>query len=181
MALVQIPTPSAGLNWSLLNAGGTALSGVNSLTVSGISSKDALMIRVSGASSAQAQDNFRVRFNGDSGNNYFAQGLGISFPTTYSSTQLDRTDREGVSFFDFGQMANTNSSSVFGYLYLTGGLSSGMKSVLFGTGTNVASSINGYTNVAGGIYSASAPITSFTIYSANASNFDAGTVYVYGA
>ena len=173
--------PGGGANWTLINTGGTSLSGSSSVTISGISNKDSLMIRVRNASSGQTQDSFRVRFNGDTGNNYFAQGLGLSFSASYSAQILDRTDREGVGFFDFGQMSDTAASSVFGYLYLTGGLSSGIKSVLFGTGVNVSSGINGYSNIAGGIYSASAPITSFTIYSANSSNFDAGTVFVYGA
>jgi hypothetical protein len=181
MALVQIPTPGAGLSWSLLNAGGTTLSGSNSVTVSGISGKEYLMIRINAASAASASDSFRVRFNGDSGNNYFAQGMGISWPAAYNQNNSSVVNREGVSFFDFGQMSNTASSTITGYISLSGGLSSGMKSVLIGCGVDAVNAANAYPNIIGGIYSGSAPITSFTIYSANSFNFDAGTVYVYGA
>ena len=61
--------PSSGANWSLLNSGGTALTGATTVTVSGISAKDKLMLVVDGASAA-ASAVISIRFNGDTGNNY---------------------------------------------------------------------------------------------------------------
>jgi hypothetical protein len=64
-------TPGGSLdNYQLLNAGGTALTGTNTITISGISGKNSLWVYVVDVSSASASSNIIFRLNADSGSNY---------------------------------------------------------------------------------------------------------------
>jgi hypothetical protein len=67
-------TPSAtGDNFTLLNSGGTSLSGATT-TISGISGKGKIYIIIENCSSASAGGTVDLRINSDSGSNYFTVG-----------------------------------------------------------------------------------------------------------
>jgi len=168
---------SGPTNWTLLNAGGTALTGATTITVSFTAPKELFVLMI-GASSATARSFFTLRPNSDSDADYSVAGTiiqpdNITLSGGFGSYTSD-TD------IDFGTMDNTSGSTVSTALYMDmcdqtgtkywsvtgGGLDAG------GEGHQVFSSQ--------GLYEASATITSIQVLSSTG-NFDAGTIYVFGA
>jgi hypothetical protein len=172
--------PAAGATgWTLLNAGGTALTGATTITVSSLAAKE-LQVIVIGASSSSNLSNISLRLNGDSGANYTWAGYYDACPSTYSSGNIQGDGNYSASSsFLFGRMANDNTSAVFGSAKIDLTDTTGWKSVEVvgggdgGAGSQIVTSRQG-------IYEASAAITSISIISSTG-NFDAGTVYVMGA
>jgi hypothetical protein len=167
----------AGANWSLLNAGGTALTGATTVTVSGISGKDKIMILVQGASSASSNIDINWRVNGDTASNYYRYGIQLNSPSAYSSDSLDSyggsTDRVRL-----GTMGTNAGAAVSGYVLLSGCNSSGVKTFQSaGAGTPGGGS-NQVMYHFGGYYDSATAISSISIVS-NSGNLDAGTVFVY--
>ena len=163
---------TAGANWSLLNTGGTALTGATTITVSGISSKDKILILVAGASSANASSSLTIRFNADTGSNY--RNSFINYQTAFDSFGVN-----GASI-TLGSV-NTGTDELSGYLFLSGGATSGIK-VFNGAGGGDAAASNRW-RWFGGAWTGSA-ITSISIINltgGGSPNFDNGTIYVYGA
>jgi hypothetical protein len=168
---------SGPTNWTLLNAGGTALTGATTITVSFTAPKELFVLMI-GASSATARSFFTLRPNSDSDADYSVAGTiiqpdNITLSGGFGSYTSD-TD------IDFGTMDNTSASTVSTAFYMDmcdqtgtkywsvtgGGLDAG------GEGHQVFSSQ--------GLYEASATITSIQVLSSTG-NFDAGTIYVFGA
>lgn len=173
-------TPSvSGTSWTLLNAGGTALTAAQTITVSGISSKNDLFIIVTGASSATAQSEIRFRFNGDTATNYASFGIQNANPTTYSATQTFNAENQtSISSIRLAQMSNVVASTVSGYLLVSGANTAGIKQVSGVGGSNPSTGNSGAQYALGGYWSGAATITSVSINS-EFGNFDAGTIYVY--
>ena len=174
-----VPTWAApagsGANWTLLNSGGTALTGAQTVTVSGISGKDKIMVLVSGASSASALTSIGVRFNTDTGNNYYSYGNYIYVAPTYNSVNFGPQD--GATSAVYIAATNTSASGYgSGYCILTGANSSGVKSYQAGGGANGGSDQTQYNS--GGYYNSASTISSISIFS-SIGNLDAGTVFVY--
>jgi hypothetical protein len=171
----------AGLNWTLLNTGGTALTGAATITVSGISNKEYLLITVIGASTGATQDDFRIRINGDTTSKYTNAGLSISTALAYDANNFDRVGAT-TTFIQFAQLTTNATSTASGYVKIDGGTSTGIKTYQgVGASNAPSASYNGQAFVIGGHYAATAAITSISITNGNAVNFDAGTIYVYGA
>lgn len=174
-----VPT-SAGLSFSLLNAGGTALTGATTITISAISGYDQYFVFVTGASSANASSNFGVQINADtSGYGYFGQSNTAG--GSYSGGDFTNYQSTSTSAFNIVQMSGAaNSVASFG-VSIVGGKTTGMK-MFTGTGGASAGASNsqifrtalGYGD-GGGTAISSISITS------SSGNFDAGTVYIYGA
>ena len=160
-----------GANWTLLNSGGTALTGAQTVTVSGISSNDKIMILVQSASSATASSYIAVRLNGDTGSNY------AYFANTFNKANVwDPQTGLTEGYIPLGRMGNTVGSTVTGNILFTGCNSSGVKVYQsFGQGTDVTGA---ELWMCGGYYNSSSTISSISIHSGNG-NLDAGTVYVY--
>ena len=175
-----VPTwaaPTGGANWTLLNAGGTALTGATTVTVSGISAKDKIMILVQGASSASSNIDINWRVNADTASNYYRYGIELASPSGYSSGNLSSyggaTDRVRL-----GTMGTNASATVSGYVLLSGCNSSGVKTFQSaGAGTNGGGNDNVMYHF-GGYYDSATAISSISIVS-NSGNLDAGTVFVY--
>ena len=173
------PAVAAGTSWTLLNAGGTALTGAQTITVSGISAKNDLFIIVSGASSATAQSEIRFRFNADTATNYASFGIQNANPTTYSSTQTFNAENQtSISSIRLAQMSNTAASTVSGYLLVTGANTAGIKQVSGVGGSNPSTGNSGAQYALGGYWSGAATVSSVSINS-EFGNFDAGTIFVY--
>jgi len=165
---------SGGANWTLLNSGGTALSGSASTTVSGISGKNQIMIIIDGASGGTQITQMGIRLNSDTASNYYQYGQTNYIPATYSATNFDQYNLNNDQII-FGGMGNSASNVVSGYCLINGANSSGVKIY---TTANGADGTNKTINVTGGYYNSSSTISSITFRSTSA-NFDAGTVYVY--
>ena len=171
-------TPSGSVaSWSLLNSGGTALTGAQTITVSGISGQNQIMVLVQNASSASSQSEISIRLNTDTGGNYYMFGLSEDLASTYDPGQMggyyDNTTR-----LPLGRMSTTAASPVVGAATFTGCNSSGVKA-FSSTGAGRGQGAPGQAGyVFQGYYNSSATISSISVFSGTG-NFDAGTVYVY--
>ena len=158
-------------DFTLLNAGGTALTAASTITVN-ITAYNKLFIRVVGASTVSASGDFRIRFNGDTATNYFFYGLMLEGTTVTS-------DDGPSNQLKFAAMGNNAANTASGFLLMDGANSTGIKPYSLGTfaqgsTTNLAVAFHGY-------YGGSSAITSVSIIATSGGNFDAGTIYVYGA
>jgi hypothetical protein len=164
----------AGANWSLLNAGGTALSGSSTVTVSGISAKDKIMVILSGASTVTANYTAAwLRLNTDSGANYGT--FGFTFLDGGASGAVNAT---GATEIPFARTTADASNAMSGYALISGCNASGVK--IYNSAGMSNPGVGAYPRayVIGGYYTGSSTISSISIVS-EAGNFDAGTVFVY--
>lgn len=171
---------ATGTTWTLLNSGGTPLSGSGETVISGISNRSQLMILISGASSASASSNLGVRINADTGSNYNHYGSIIRPASSTVSADFNAVNNTSGSSFTIARMSNNAASAMSAYVRLDGCTSGdlvGMWSA--GSGSAGAGADQGV-YASGGFYDGSAVVTSVTVLS-SVGNFDAGTIYVYGA
>jgi hypothetical protein len=174
-----VPTWSAPAgfdpNFELINAGGTALTGANSITVSGISGKKALFIMLTGCSSASASSIFTMRFNGDTSNNYESEGIQIvgASPSVASPLSTGATDA-----MELATQGNAANNVVEARILMWGTNTTGIKPVSI-TSSAGASGTN-RSVVYQARYSGTSAISSVNVRS-SIGNFDAGTIFVYGA
>ena len=167
-------------NWSLLNAGGTALTAATTITVSGISSADKIMILVSGASGLTGGETCSIRLNTDSGSNYAQMGsrFRVNSGAYTASTLLQDTKSLTQSSITLSIWSSSDTSVISGYCLITGCNSAGLKVYNSVGASNQATGNNQEAFHTGGYYSGSSTISSISIVSSSG-NFDAGTVYVY--
>jgi hypothetical protein len=175
-------SPASAPSFSLLNAGGTALSGTTT-TISGISGMSTLWINITELSTTAASAAPYIRFNTDSGNNYNDSGSWNNAGASYSTGVIDQitTGTGGGTFTYFGQMSGSASSIISGGLMVYGCNSSGTKvgmlvSSASASGGNGHKGVNKVFNYVG-----TSAITSVSILSGGAQTFDSGTIYVYGS
>lgn len=172
-------TPTAaGSNFSLLNSGGTALTGASTITVSGISGADKVFVLVTGASSANASSEFNIRFNGDSGSNYFYSGATFNISGASFNTSMFTRASSTNTQIRFGTMSGGATSDIAGYVSLTGGNSSGIKMIQSVAAASPVTQVGQEQFILGGYYNSASTISSVSIVSTSG-NFDAGTIYIY--
>lgn len=174
-------TPTTTPNsWSLINTGGTALTGATTITVTGISGKNEIYVRVENASSANASSFIRIQFNTDTGTNYNYQGNYGIYNTTYSKDDFGGIYGTNDNYFNLARMGNNSSSAASGALYMTGANTSGIKIIQLNGGADSGGGEGHRIYNLMGFWNNSATVTSVSIVSSTG-NFDSGTVYVYGA
>ena len=158
-------------NLTLLNAGGTNLTGASTITVN-VSSYDVYVIYTSFPnSSATAASTLGFRFNGDSGANYAYLGLGNS------GTAVDGVVQYTDTAMNVATMGSSAADGFYGFLNVLGGKGTGAKAVNF---AGFAQGTNNTAYVGNGIYFGSAAITSISAIS-SAGNFDqSGKLFIYG-
>ena len=174
---LQWAAPSAaGANWSLLNSGGTSLTGATT-TVSGISGKNQILVLITQVSSASSGATVRVRLNGDTASNYYNIGKSLYFNSTYSASMSEQRTAN-ISYVEFGSMANNAASNISGYIWFDGCNSSGVKTYhkQMGIDTGGGNALR-YTD-GGGYWNNSATVTEVNISMDNG-DLDSGTVYIY--
>ena len=172
-------SPIVASNWSLLNAGGTALTGASTVTVSGISGKDKIMILVEEASSSTLSAFINLNINSDTGANYTAHGAEYVTQPSYTSATPSRRSKVNQTTLQLCRMANDAANYVSAAIFLSGCNSSGVKA--FQTqagGTNIYGGSGQQAYWLGGFWNNSATVTSISI-SASVGNLDGGTVFVY--
>lgn len=170
-------TPTGGANWTLVNAGGTSLTGATTITVSGISNADKIMILIQSASSASASSVIGIQLNGDTASNYYDYGMRIEAASTYNVDILDRVTAAQTTIL-LGALSTSSTSTVAGYCLLSGCNSSGVKvfNAAGGARADGGTGQLGYSH--GGYYNSSSTISSVSVRSSSG-NFDAGTIFVY--
>jgi hypothetical protein len=171
--------PAAGANWTLLNSGGTTLSGSSTVTVSGISGADKIAIFVRGAGWASSGRQLYLRFNGDTGDNYTYEGIRFDIDSgTFNTTKIVGEGGDGSGQFQLGNQSNNASSVIRASAVLTGANASGVKIIeVSGMGTPAGDTgQDGY--VYNGVWNNSATVTSVSLISSSG-NFSAGSVFVY--
>lgn len=164
-------TQSAGYSpqLTLLNAGGTALSG-STTTISSISGKQWLYVFVDVASTNTASaSTIGIQLNTDTASNYLQAGMedlggGVqSFGTTSTFFRLGMTTSATGTVTGYANIWNCNTTTVKPFV---------------ATGAATGSGYRAYTS--SGHYTGTSAVTSVSV-SCSAGTFDAGTVYVYGA
>jgi hypothetical protein len=168
---------SAGANYTLLNAGGTALTGADTITVSGISGANKIIVRVTNASSTSGGTSMTIRFNSNTSGVYTRFGGGMTADSTYDANIFFANGNTGTSY-PFGQQSNSAGAVIAGGIFLDGCNTSGVKLVTVLQGANANSSTTQIHNYYHGVFESSATISSVSIISSSG-NFDAGTIYVY--
>jgi len=169
---------AGGANWTLLNTGGTTLSGSSTVTVSGISGADKVMVLVGGASTGAVNPNFKIRLNADSGNNYTGYGAVLTPSSTYSASAFDNTDGGSIFGIYLGNQSTNTGGTVSGHVSITGCNAAGVKlyqSVGGATATGGTDQGHRYT---GGAWNNSATVTSVSIVTSSGT-FDNGLIFVY--
>lgn len=177
----DIGSATSGKTYSLVNAGGTALSGSASTNITGITGDDILILVVN-ASSASASSNMYLTFNGITTNKYAVVGTQISAQSTYAASNFTAqvSAPDSTNSITLATMSNNAASVMGGYCRIYGAKSATVKPYL-AAGAASASGGNGNEQyVIAGVFNDSNPITSVRIWS-GVGNFDAGTIFVYEA
>lgn len=171
---------STGKSFTLLNTGGTALTGATSVTVNGISGKDTIYVIVVDASAANAEAQIQLRLNEDSGTNYNYAGQQLTATATYSTSAFSGTNAIGATQMPIAKISGATTSIVHGGFMVQGANSTGIKTVdVTGAGEPTGNNQNTIINFKG-VYLGTSTISSITIRS-NSGNLDGGTVYVYAS
>jgi len=166
---------SGGPNFTLLNAGGTALTGATTITVS-FTAKDYLFVRIVGGNTGTTNSILTMRLNADSGANYPQVRWHLSGSSGGTYSPLTNFNDSATSFLvaQLGETPDTFSS----FHTISGAKASGIKTYQGRSHTDKIAFASNYAS--NGLYSGSADITSVSIISSSG-NFTAGTIYVYGA
>jgi hypothetical protein len=174
-------TPATTKSFSLLNSGGTSLSGQSSVTISGISNMDDIYIFVNGCQSSTTGNMLGLRINADSTNKYGFAGMRSFYENTNSNSGIAGLINQApnsISYIDIiggnYETYTTQSASA----RISGGATSGVKMVQVIGGTN---GYRGNAITGMGQYTGTSAISSITLFSLVPTNFSNGTIYVYGA
>ena len=168
-----------GTSWTLLNSGGTDLTGATTITVSGISAKNKLMVIIDGASSVNNGFGCNLRLNSDSSANYKAYGGRIlNNSTDGENTRLSTVEEDGATEFILG--SDSQASKAFnGAVFIDGANTSGIKSFQAHGAGDFSATNSGSTGIfQGGYWDNNATVTSVSVISSSG-NFDAGKIWVY--
>lgn len=169
---------AGGANWSLVNTGGTALTGAATITVSGISGADQILVLVQNASSANTNATISVRLNTDTGSNYAQFGMRLDALGTGGAALIDRIATTSATRITLGAISSNASSAIAGYVLFSGCNSSGLKTYNSAGSASPGGSVDHSAYATGGYYNSASTISSVSLFS-DSGNFDAGTVYVY--
>jgi hypothetical protein len=176
---IKWATPAAASQtWTLLNTGGTSLTG-GTVTVSGISGKTDLMIIIDGASQTSGNNAYQLQINTDSGSNYeyfynvWARAAAFATEYNYIAGSLTST------YCVLGKNGSASFSSS-GTILLGNCNSTSRKTIQANFGAAFNSGAGAQNTVGQGFYKGTSTVSSISLI-VESGTFDAGTVYVYGA
>ena len=168
-----------GASWSLLNTGGTNLTGAQTITVSGISGADKILVLFQSASTGSTYAEIGLRLNADTGaTNYQLTGARINAKSGYNEN-IFGFENENTSRFVLAKNTDNAGSNSSGYMFITGANSSGLKAVQTASGvSNAGGGSDSSAYHRAGVYLGTSAITSISMVTFN-TNFDGGQVFVY--
>jgi hypothetical protein len=172
-----VAAPTGGANWSLVNAGGTALTGAQTVTVSSISGADQLLVYFTVASSASAGSFVTVRFNTDTAANYNYTGWREVAAANYQLGNTAVEDDQAATYVQMGAQNNSAGGFMSGYLFVSGCNAAGLKPYWGAAGAS-ADTIGGRSHIIGGFYDSASTISSVSLFSGTG-NWDNGTLFIY--
>jgi hypothetical protein len=170
---------AAGANFTLLNSGGTSLSGT-STSITGITGQDKLMIEFKNVSHNVATNYFlNIQFNTDTGNNYTFNGFEYTGASSYAASNLKKFNEttSGINVFQSSSAANNDGA---GYVLIVGCNSSGVKVFTASGSSNAGSGVDAIGRSGGGVYNSASTISSVQI-KISGGTFDDGQVFIYGS
>jgi hypothetical protein len=170
---------SSGLssaNYTLLNSGGTALTGAQTITVSGISDKESIFLFVEGASTASSGSYIGIRLNGVTTGYAEFYGL-VAGTSTYSIDIVQGVGLTNSAYLELGRVSTNTGSTLAGSAQIVGCKTTGQKIITSQSGV-LANTGNNHRHQTTGGHLDTTAITSVSLFS-SAGNFDAGTLYVY--
>jgi len=178
---------ATGLKWAAAGsspsytsiASGSLPTGVGTLTISGISGKNDLILVITGWSGTTATPSMYVKINNDA-TDYYTAGQYFATETSSPYAMLGRNWSYNARTDLFCCSLDATGSTGSLYLTISGCNAAGVKPfrVIGSAGTPV--SANTETTNYGGYWDDTATVSSLVIY-INAGNFDAGSYYLYGA
>jgi hypothetical protein len=170
---------SSEKTYTLINTGGTALTGATTVTVSGLGGYSQFFVLVNSASSANASSQISVRPNGATTG---AQvNVSVEVASTYSIGNFSSGSSSTTGTINIGRMGTAAAQVVNGSVHIFGGSTTGLKGyVAHGAGRFESGSNDQTMQWFQGLINPGAEITSISIVSSTG-NFDAGTVFIYGA
>jgi hypothetical protein len=167
-------------SFSLLNTGGTALSGANVRTISGISGQQKLLIFIRNGTTGSANVDVGFRFNTDSGANYDIAGIDNYQSSTYAASNNGGYSNIGNDTIYFTYTSTNAGSVIQGSILLDGANGTGFKTFT-GSGGSTASGGSAFSNKTyQGIYKGTSTISSVSVLTSGP-NFTGGTIFVYGS
>jgi hypothetical protein len=171
---------SSSQSFSLLNSGGTSLSG-SSVTISSISGKGTIHILVIGAIINSNEKTVQLQINSDTGANYnYAGHLQIA-TSTYQRAGTNSVGATGSTFIPMAQGSEDSTTCVMnGGFTINGANSTGIKIINSNGGATPDGFPAQWALNLRGVYTGSSTVSSITI-KASAGSFTAGTVYVYAS
>ena len=147
----------------------TSLSGT-AVTVSGLSSYTNLVIQVSGCSSSVGSEAYRFSVNNGSSYPYVAW--------IYTGTTFSMNDGSPNDGFQFGALGTSAANTITGFIHLDGTGGSGYTNFTSQSRSNGTTSPQSW--LIKGVINTPNAISSITFDSYGGSNFDAGSILVYG-
>jgi hypothetical protein len=177
---VKWAVPSSALSYTLLNTGGTLLSG-SSTAITGISGYSNILVLVSSASSTNASARIFVTINNqNAGGDYDCAADTITAGSTYAASNFSDRSDIGADHIRLGVLSSNAASTVSGTVRIDGANGTGKKAFT-SVGAASAGGGNGQESYSfQGIFNGSATISSIEVKT-NSGTFDAGRVYVWGA
>jgi hypothetical protein len=169
---------AGGKNFTLVNTGGTTLTGAATITISGITNADQVLVVVNqGGYNTGSGSRLAVRINGDTASNYFSNGTSILGASTWASANV-RPEYGAASYISLALQSSSSSSTMSGYCLITGGNSSGAKVFTSAGASNADGGSNNIAYIMGGYWTGSGTISSISIFNPSG-NWTSGTVFVY--
>lgn len=178
---IKWATAGSSKNYSLLNGpSGTTMSGAATYTVSSLSGYENFLVIVEYASTTNAGARIGLRINGDSGSNYQYAGPQWQPASTYASSFMGGFSSSGNAQYVLGFQSSNVAGRFDAAIQILGGNNTGFKAIQACMGSSQIGGNDAYSTVSGGIYKATAVVSSISIIT-DIGTFDGGTLYVWGA
>jgi hypothetical protein len=175
LGLKWAAAPTSGANWSSL--GSAATTSGTTVTVSGISGVDKILVLADGISSTSGQAEFAIQFNTDTASNYLCYGGYYKANSSLGNT-LQSVNGSRASI-PLGGISTNAGSTLSGGLILTGCNAAGKKAFQSnGVGGSTAGAVEMTAWWFNGYYDSTSTISSVSI-TCGAGTFDAGTLRIF--